>query len=123
MATQFPYLLVLPVVLTSGGTGTGQYTVPANEMLELNQLFIASTGVFSITDIRDSSGQHYTNAAPSQPIPSTLLSAAGNGYNVFKDFPAPIIVQGGKIISIDLIDTSGAGNTVRLFLPGKRILT
>lgn len=120
MAVTFPYLLVLPIVLTSGGTGTGQYTVPASETLELYQLFAASTGIFSITDIRDSSGQHYTNAAPSQAIPSTLLALGGNNYNVFKDFPAPIIISGGKILYIDVVDTSAAPNTVRLFLPGKR---
>lgn len=117
---QFPYMVVLPVVLTAGGTGTGSYTVPANEQLELYQLFVTSTGVFSITDIRDSAGNHYTNGAAANPIPSVLLSAAPNNYNVFQDFPVPILIEGAKIIYIDVIDTSAAPNTVRLFLPGKR---
>lgn len=119
MAT-FPYLVILSSVLAASGAGTVSYTVPANEELELNQLFVASTGAFSITDIRDSSGQHYTNASQAVGIPSTLLSAAANNYNVFKEFLSPILIEGAKILYIDVLDTSAAPNTVRLLLSGKR---
>lgn len=118
--SEFPYLLQLAAVLTNGGTGTVSYTVPANEELDLFQLFAVATGAFSITDVRDSAGNHYTNAAAANPIPSTLLSTPTNNYNVFQDFPVPIHIEGAKIIYIDVIDTSGAGNTVRMMLPGKR---
>jgi len=120
MANQFPYLLYLEQVLTSGGTGSVSYTVPANEKLELHELYVASTGAFEITDIRDSSGKHYTNASLAFGIPSSLLSRASNNYNVFKVFPVPVLLDGALIIYWDLFDTSGAGNTVGLLIPGIR---
>ena len=118
--TTFPYIVLLRSTLAALGTGRASYTVPANETLDLSQLFVASTGIFSITDILDSAGQHYTNASPATPIPSTLLSAAGNNYNVFKDFPYEIHIEGAKILYIDIVDTSNAPNVVSLLLPGKR---
>jgi hypothetical protein len=118
---EFPYLLYLEQVLTAGGVGTPSYTVPANEKLEISQLFVASTGTFEITDLRDSAGKHYTNASLSTGIQSGLLARAANNYNVFIDFPVPIILEGALIIYVDLFDTSGAGNTIGLLLPGKRI--
>ena len=120
MANQFPYLLYLEQALTAAGTGSLSYTVPANEKLELHQLFVVSTGAFEVTDIRDSSGKHYTNASLAFGIPSSLLSRATNNYNVFMNFPVPILLDGALIIYIDLFDTSGAGNTVGLLLPGIR---
>ena len=120
MASEFPYILTLQAVLTASATATLSYPMPNNETLELNSIRFVSTGGFSITDIRDSSGKHYTNASPAAPILSTALQDARNNFDSLERFEVPIVQDGGKTFYIDIIDTSGAGNTVRLFLTGKR---
>lgn len=116
MANEYPYLLVLPIVLTASATGTVQYPMPTNETLKIKEIRFVSTGAFSITDIRNSSGNHFTNASPSAPILSTALQDARNNFDSIEKFMADIVLDGGKTFYIDVIDTSGAGNTIRLYL-------
>lgn len=122
MAT-FPFFLQFQYVLTANGTGTVQYPVPPNEKLELSELRFVSTGAFSVTDIRDSTGKHFTNASSAVPILSTLLQNAQNGYISAKDFDVPLEVGGNVTFYMDLKDTSGAGNTVNLLLTGVKTTT
>lgn len=117
---QYPYQLVLSSTLAALATGTMNYPIPNNEGLQLGQLYFVSTGAFSITDIRDSAGKHYTNASPSNPIPSTLLQNAQTAYESLRNLPIPIVIEGGKTLYVDIVDTSNAPNTVKLLFNGIR---
>ena len=114
------FIAVAAATLTADGTGTASYSVSNQEHFEVERIMFASTGAFSLTGIRDNAGNIYSNIDSTDPLPSTLLSSGANGNNHIGDFPTPIIVQGGGQVSIDLLDTSSAGNTVRIFLIGKR---
>lgn len=118
---EIPFLMLLDVTLTANGTGTGTYTVPQNESLELKQWGFSSTGAFEITDIRDSAGRHYTNASATSAIPSAVLPSGANNNNSIKDFPIPLEMKGGIIFYVDFKDTSAAGNRVRLVISGTKI--
>lgn len=117
---KYPYTLTLQIALAASSTGTLSYNVPQNESLELNDMRFISTSTFNVTDIRDSSGKHYTNASAAQPILSSMLQSAANANLSVKDFQEPLLIDGGKTFYIDLIDTSAAPNTVRLVFTGKR---
>lgn len=111
MAEQ-PYILIEQAVLTGNGTGTVSYTVSNQERLRIYEIFQQATGAFNITDIRDSTGNHFTNASANVEIPSILIASGANGYNHLGKFPIPIELAGGVTIYIDLEDTSGSGNTI-----------
>lgn len=115
-----PFLLVLEQALIASGTGTLTYTVPANEELTLMDMVFQSTGIFNITDIRDSSGAHYTNASGVVEIPSAVLANGANNFNSLKSFSMPLVITGGKILYIDIEDASVLANTVTLVFSGSR---
>lgn len=114
MAMRIPYLLQLNVVLAASGTGTLQYTVPPNEKLEISELLFASTGAFSLTDIRVSGGHVMTNAGANNPILSTQLRLTNNNNNTLLELMLPIVLEGGQVLYVDVLDTTAAPNTVRM---------
>ena len=115
-----PYELLLSAVLTAGGTATLTYQVPQGQQLEIDEFVFVSTGIFSLVGIRSAGGINFTNATPSNGIPSTMLANGVNQFNVIKDFKPNLIVAGGDTINFDLIDTSAAPNTIRLLLNCKK---
>ena len=117
-----PYFLQLNAVLGAAGTGTLSFTVPKNEGLQLRQVRFSSTGAFNVTDIRDSAGQHYTNASSANPIPSTELQNAASANIGIQALDIELNLVGGVTFYVDLVDTSGAGNTVRVLFTGVREL-
>lgn len=118
--TQIPFILLGRVSLLANSTGTFSYPVPQNEELKLRDLVFSSTGAFSITGIRTADGRNYTNASSSAPIPSTVLASGANNNNNIRDFVPDLVVAGGSILYVDLIDTSGAGNVVNLTFNAER---
>jgi len=112
----FPFLVVLQVALTGNGTGSVSYSVTTQEALEIVELYQKSTGTFNVTDIRTSDGQHYTNASSVVPIPSDFFADVEDGYNAKPALPIPIVLSGGGVVYIDLLDTSGVANTVTILL-------
>lgn len=118
---EFPYFLILNSVLAGNGSGTMSYTLPQNESIELTELRFIATGAFNITDIRDSSGNHLTNASAANPILSTMIQNAASPNIAVAQLPTPLIISQGKTFYVDVLDTSAAGNTVRLLFVGKRI--
>lgn len=116
MAGDFPFLVVLEVDLTINGTGSVSYSVTTQEELEIMEVFVQSTGVFDVTDIRTSDGQHYTNASSVTPIPGAFFPDVDNDYNAKPALPVPIHLSGGGVVYFDLLDTSGALNTVTMLL-------
>lgn len=121
MATTIPYEVFLSQVLTSGGTGTLTYAVPPGQTLAIDEFTFISTGAFSVVGIRNGGGQQFTNATPSNGIPSTMLANGLNQFNVIKDFKPDLVIQGGDTFYIDIIDTSAAPNTVRFLGNGNKV--
>jgi len=108
-----PYFLTDTVVLGAAGTGSFNFFVPVNESYDLYDMRFTATGIFDVRDIRDSAGQHYTNASTTDPLNSTHFQNGASPNIGFQTFPATLHLNGGMTFTIDLFDTSGAGNTVR----------
>lgn len=109
-----PYFITDTQVLGAGATGTWAFSVPVNESYDIYDLRFSSTGIFDIRDIRDSAGVHYTNASSVDPLPSVQLQNGASPNIGFQRFPETLHLAGGTSLQVDLFDTSGAGNTVRL---------
>lgn len=109
-----PYFITDTVVLGAGATGTWGFDVPVNESYDLYDFRFVSTGIFDVRDIRDSAGVHYTNASSTDPLTSTSLQNGASPNIAFQSFPATLHLVGGTSLRVDLFDTSGAGNTVRI---------
>lgn len=114
-------IIQLMVVLGAGGTGSPSYTVPANEKLQIRECRVLSTGTFNINDIRDSGSRHYTNVSAALPLPSTYFQNVNSPNIGNTDVTPPIEIEGGATFTVDVVDTSGAGNTVRLMFEATRI--
>lgn len=122
MVMELPFLTRLSVVLTSGATGRMNYAVSANEKLQITKIYQKSTGAFDIYGLSDSAGRAYTNASSGAGLDSNFIQDVDTSFIGFSDFPVPIYLEGGQSLSLDVIDTSAAGNTVEIMLVGKRIL-
>jgi hypothetical protein len=116
MATKIPYILMLNSTLAASGQGTAQYQVPPGQTLEINKLFYTAQGIFNVTGIRNGGSILFSNISASNPIPSTMLANIVNQFNVFEEMNPPLVILGGDTFYIDLLDTSGNPNTVRLLL-------
>jgi len=113
MAT-FPFWDVLTQVLAGGGAATLQVNVPDGETRDIDAIRIISTGAFSIVGIRDSRGRTYSDAASGNPALDTFFANATDQFNGYLKFPIPIHLEGNISWMIDVLDTSGAANTVRV---------
>lgn len=113
---RFPFLVVLKKALAANGSGSVEYTVPTGESMEIYGVMNTATGGFFLTDVRDTKGIHYSNASAAVGVPDTFLPTAQTNYVNTGDFREPINLEGGVTIIIDLLDTSGAVNTVTLLL-------
>ncbi len=84
---------------------------------ELHQLSAVSTGTFSLNITDMSKGESLINAPNNgnYPLPATLF--VGDGSYPYR-FHEPILVFAGQNLLIDLVDTSGSGNTIYLTLGG-----
>lgn len=122
MSTNIPFELYLSATLNANGSGTMTYQVPQGQQLELDEFTFIATGAFKLTGLRDANGINYTNASPSNGIPSTMLANGLNQFNVIKDFKPNLIISGGNVLYIDVLDTSGAGNTVNFLANCNRVM-
>lgn len=109
-----PFLYVDTVTLAGNGSGTWTVNIGAGETARFRKMRYASTGAFSITGIRDSSNNPFGNAAPNEPLRSTLLTKVTDTVEGLNMFDPMIEIVGPRAFNIDLLDTSGAGNTVTL---------
>lgn len=108
------------VVLTSGGSGTIRFDIGAGEKGVFKRAQFKATGGFSITGMRDSSGLQFSNASPAEPIPSTMLKTGVTDIEQTQYFDPPLEIIGPAALLIDILDTSGAGNTVRNVIEGSK---
>lgn len=116
-----PFQLIMNTVLAASGAGSLSFQIDTNTKLKLNGFVFTATAAFSITGIRDSDGTLYSNASPSNPILSTMIQNATNSNRSADSFLQDLVIDGGKTFYIDLLDTSGAQNTVRMLFEAVRI--
>lgn len=109
-----PFIYVDTVVLAGNGSGTWSVNIGAGETARFRRMIYASTGAFSITGFRDSSNNPFANAAPNEPLRSTVLAKVTDNSEGISRFEPTIDIVGPRSLNIDLLDTSGAGNTVTL---------
>lgn len=122
MENEFPFLLILQSALTANGTGTMSYSVPPAEDLYIYEWYFTGTGAFSITNVRNSNGRIYSNTSSAIAIPSTMLAMGNTTVQRFNQLVAPLKISGSEQLLIDIIDTSGSGNTVRMLANTKRLV-
>lgn len=115
-----PFLLVLNSILTANGTGSLSYQAGNGEQMQIQNFNFIATGAFSIVGIRDSDGTPLSNCSASNPILSTMVQNSANANRSIDRFLEKLLIDSGKFIIIDLLDTSGAGNTVRFLFEGLR---
>ena len=114
-----PFFLRGQVVIAAGlGTGTFSYPVAALQTLHLNTLQYTSTGLFGLYGVRNTNGRLYTNASQATPILSAWLAQGASPNIGLLNFPFELVIVGSDAIIIDIIDTSGAANTINLLLAG-----
>jgi len=123
MASEAPYLLYLETALTSNGTATLSYSVPPSEDLSIVEFTFSSTGAFGITNLRNSNGRIYSNTSSAKYIPSAHLALGNTNQQRFYQLVVPLLIRGSEQLIVELIDTSGSANTVKLTLNCSRMLT
>lgn len=115
-----PFWFTDTVILSASSTGTAQLPISAGEKARIRKLLFVATGAFSLTSLRDASGQPFSNCSADNPITSTLLGNAANGYNTVIDLDPAIEIEGPNSLDIGLLDTSAATNTVRFVGVGEK---
>jgi hypothetical protein len=120
MAMTVPFWVKLEATLTANGTGTLSYNIDPSEEWEFLDWLWTSTGTFEITGIRASNGINFSNVLSTNTIPSTLLPKGADDNHALRGFPVPMRIKENNILYIDIVDTSGSGNTVEVVLPAKK---
>lgn len=115
-----PFWFTDTVALSASGTGTAQLSISAGEIARIRKLHFVATGAFSLTSLRDASGQPYTNANADNLITSTLLGNAVNGFNTVMDFDPALVIEGPGSLDLALLDTSAGSNTIRIVGVGEK---
>ncbi len=75
-----------------------------------------SSGAWSLLDIRDAAGNHYVADQSGAGIPSTAFTRTDNSVEKMMSFDPSIVLEAGGFLYCDVIDTSGAPNTIALIL-------
>lgn len=118
MATTIPFFLSFHKVLVAGGVDTLTYAPDRNQTLHINKLIYTSTGIWGIYQIRNSNGRIYGNLSQATTLRSEFLQKGASPNIGIPEFPYEFVVIGADAISFDIIDLSGAGNTVDVGLFG-----
>lgn len=116
----YPYWIPLNVVLSASSGGNLTYTVNPGETVIVRHWLWTSTGAFSIVSMSISNSQFITPATQNNPILSTFLQQIATANLNARDFDTPWVIPETQQLVISLLDTSGAGNTVRALLWGTR---
>ena len=114
-----PFFLEFHLVIAAGGgVITASYNVPAIQTLHVNKWIYTSTGVWGIYQIRNANGRVYGNLSQSNPFRSDFIQKGASPNIGILDLPYELLITGGDTLYIDIIDTSGAANTIELGLCG-----
>lgn len=114
------YIYTDQAVLAAGGTATFQLATANQEVVKVFKLLQESTGAFHITGIRTSGGIPFSNAASGEQLDGDFIADIANGNNGVFELPLPITVRGNETLNIDIVDVSGAPNTVKMVMLGTR---
>ncbi len=115
-----PFLYAGTVTLVASSTGSIRFEVGSGEKGRFRRFQFKATAAFSIVGLRDSSGQAYSNASSSTPITSTILKTGVTDTEQVQFLSPPLELEGPLALIVDLLDTSGAGNTVRCVIEGEK---
>lgn len=115
-----PFWYTDTIALGASGTGTAQLSVSAGEKARIRKLLFVATGAFSLTSLRDVSGQPYSNCNADNPITSTLLGNSANSNNTVIEFEPALEIDGPGTLDLSLLDTSASSNTVRIVGVGEK---
>lgn len=119
MAIIIPFTVPLSITLTALATGSDTYAVSAGQQLEIDSIYQKSTGAFDLTAIYDNRGRQYSSAAPGNGLDSDFIQDVATPNIAMSKLSIPLIIEGNNQITIQVTDTSNAGNTVELMLSGK----
>ena len=116
--TKRPYILTDTVILGASADGEAILRVGSNERFEGHKLLILSGGNFEVRGMKNDSSLPYTNAKSGDPLTQAMFpDDVDSGDNVL-EFDAPLIIERGDSLTIQLADTSAGSNTVRVALYG-----
>lgn len=115
-----PFWFTDTITLAANASGSLNLPVSAGEKARFKRAQFIATGVFQINDIRDSSGQRYSNASTNDPIPSTALNDAATDFSGISRFEPPLELEGPLQLLFDILDTSAAPNTVRVIVEAEK---
>lgn len=116
-----PFWFIDRVILAANSAGTLQFQISAGEEFYGKKLWLVSTAAFSIEDIRDNAGQRYSNCSAAEPILSTMLDIPQTVGQGLLWFGVELHIEPSGIVYFDLLDTSGAPNTVTAVLVGRKV--
>lgn len=116
-----PFHFVDKVILAANSTGSLSFAVSAGEQFYGKRLWIVSTAAFSIQDIRDNAGRRYSNCSAAEPILSTMLDIPQTVGQGMLWFGVELHIEPSGIVYFDLLDTSGAPNTVTAVIVGRKV--
>lgn len=119
MATR-PFWFTATIALGASASADAILTVSSGETGRLKRLVFQSSGAFSITGLKDATGLAYSDARASDPIPSTALVIDQPDLAGVQHFDPPLELEGPNQLTITLLDTSAAANTVRVIAEGEK---
>lgn len=116
---EVPFLLPFTLVIAAGGgVASAQYPVAMLQKLTLNEMFWTATGAWGFYEIRNANGRLYAAATQANPVRSEHLQQGASPNIGFSKLPLALEVLGGDSIIFNVIDLSGAANTVKLLFVG-----
>lgn len=115
-----PFIYSDQIALGAGGSGTLQINIGGGEKARMQRFYVTSTAGFNITAIRTSTSTPYGDMSPSSPLPSSMLNVAGGLNGVGETLDPPLEIDGPLTLNIDVVDTSGAANTVTIAFQASR---
>jgi len=112
------FMGVAQVTLAALQTAPLRFQNSQTQRFVIKRLKQESTGIFNINSILASNGDNYSNCTPSSPLNGQVLNDVGAAMNTQPDLPDAIVLDGNESITFDIVDTSNAGNVVRIYMEG-----
>lgn len=108
------------VVLGAAGRGTITLQAGEGDTFKFRYMAFQATGAFSLMRIRSSSGKEYLSDQNGNGIPSVLFARTEFNIQEFGKLMPEVEITPAELLYIEVLDTSGAGNTVTVVLTGER---
>jgi len=115
-----PFWFTDTISVAANGSTTAVIPISEGETMRLRRVQFISTSTFNITGLKDASGNPFSNASASDPIPSTTLNNAATNFSGISNFNPPLEIKGPGSLNFDILDTSGSTNTVRVVIEGEK---